>query len=44
MTSQSSEQLRVLVVDDEAPARQRIVDLLKKDALELPHLLRKHLH
>jgi len=26
-----SEQLRVLVVDDEAPARQRLVDLLKKD-------------
>ncbi|MBW8749276.1 MAG: response regulator, partial [Acidobacteria bacterium] len=32
MTSQSSERLRVLVVDDEAPARQRIVDLLRKDA------------
>jgi len=31
MTSQSSERLRVLVVDDEAPARQRIVDLLRKD-------------
>ena len=32
MTSQGSERLRVLVVDDEAPARQRIVDLLRKDA------------
>jgi two-component system LytT family response regulator len=27
----SAEQIRVLVVDDEAPARQRLVDLLKKD-------------
>jgi two-component system, LytTR family, response regulator len=26
-----SERIRVLVVDDEAPARQRLVDLLKKD-------------
>jgi two-component system LytT family response regulator len=26
------ELLRVLVVDDEAPARQRLVDLLRKDA------------
>jgi two-component system LytT family response regulator len=25
------ERLRVLVVDDEAPARQRLVDLLRKD-------------
>ena len=29
--AQSSERMRVLVVDDEAPARQRLVDLLKKD-------------
>jgi len=28
---QPPERMRVLVVDDEAPARQRIVDLLKKD-------------
>jgi len=28
---QPSERIRVLVVDDEAPARQRIIDLLKKD-------------
>jgi len=28
---QPTERLRVLVVDDEAPARQRLVDLLKKD-------------
>ena len=30
--TQPSERLRVLVVDDEAPARQRLTDLLKKDA------------
>jgi two-component system LytT family response regulator len=30
--TQPAERLRVLVVDDEAPARQRLVDLLKKDA------------
>jgi two-component system, LytTR family, response regulator len=29
--SQPRERMRVLVVDDEAPARQRLVDLLKKD-------------
>lgn len=29
--AQHAEQIRVLVVDDEAPARQRLVDLLKKD-------------
>jgi two-component system LytT family response regulator len=29
--AQPSEPIRVLVVDDEAPARQRLVDLLKKD-------------
>ena len=29
--AQPAEQIRVLVVDDEAPARQRLVDLLKKD-------------
>ena len=29
---QSAERLRVLVVDDEAPARQRLIDLLKRDA------------
>jgi len=29
--AQPAAQLRVLVVDDEAPARQRLVDLLKKD-------------
>src|SRR5215469_1835348 len=29
--AQPSERLRVLVVDDEAPARQRLIDLLKKD-------------
>ena len=29
--ARASERLRVLVVDDEAPARQRIVDLLDKD-------------
>lgn len=28
---QAAERIRVLVVDDEAPARQRLVDLLKKD-------------
>src|SRR5580700_7639165 len=28
---QPAERIRVLVVDDEAPARQRIIDLLKKD-------------
>jgi two-component system LytT family response regulator len=28
---QPSERIRVLVVDDEAPARQRLIDLLKKD-------------
>ena len=28
---QPAERLRVLVVDDEAPARQRLVDLLRKD-------------
>ena len=26
------EQIRVLVVDDERPARQRLIDLLRKDA------------
>jgi two-component system LytT family response regulator len=30
--SSSREQIRVLVVDDELPARQRLVDLLRKDA------------
>ena len=30
--SSRHERLRVLVVDDEAPARQRLVDLLRKDA------------
>jgi len=29
--SQSVERMRVLVVDDEAPARQRLIDLLRKD-------------
>jgi two-component system, LytTR family, response regulator len=29
--AQPSERIRVLVVDDEAPARQRLIDLLKKD-------------
>jgi two-component system LytT family response regulator len=29
---QPAERLRVLVVDDEAPARQRLVDLLRKDS------------
>jgi two-component system LytT family response regulator len=29
---QPTERIRVLVVDDEAPARQRLVDLLKKDS------------
>src|SRR5215469_9494613 len=29
--AQLAESIRVLVVDDEAPARQRLVDLLKKD-------------
>jgi two-component system LytT family response regulator len=29
--AQPSEQIRVLVVDDEAPARQRLIDLLRKD-------------
>jgi two-component system LytT family response regulator len=29
--SRPSERIRVLVVDDEAPARQRLIDLLKKD-------------
>src|SRR5262252_9354174 len=29
--AQLPERLRVLVVDDEAPARQRLIDLLKKD-------------
>jgi len=29
--SSPHERLRVLVVDDEAPARQRLVDLLHKD-------------
>ena len=29
--AQQAEPIRVLVVDDEAPARQRLVDLLKKD-------------
>jgi two-component system LytT family response regulator len=28
-----AERLRALVVDDEAPARQRLVDLLRKDPL-----------
>jgi two-component system LytT family response regulator len=30
--AQAAEPIRVLVVDDEAPARQRLVDLLKKDS------------
>jgi len=29
--AQPSERIRILVVDDEAPARQRLIDLLKKD-------------
>jgi two-component system LytT family response regulator len=29
--SQPAEQIRVLVVDDEAPARHRVIDLLRKD-------------
>jgi two-component system, LytTR family, response regulator len=29
--AQLTEPIRVLVVDDEAPARQRLIDLLKKD-------------
>jgi two-component system LytT family response regulator len=29
--AQPAERMRVLVVDDEAPARQRLIDLLKKD-------------
>src|SRR5580698_2156208 len=29
--AQPAEQIRVLIVDDEAPARQRLIDLLKKD-------------
>src|SRR5579864_949357 len=29
--AQPTERIRVLVVDDEAPARQRLIDLLKKD-------------
>jgi two-component system, LytTR family, response regulator len=29
--SQPAERIRVLVVDDESPARQRLIDLLKKD-------------
>ena len=29
--AQPAEQIRVLVVDDEAPARQRLIDLLRKD-------------
>src|SRR5579862_5094016 len=29
--AQPAEQIRVLVVDDEAPARQRLMDLLRKD-------------
>ncbi|MGD0735472.1 MAG: LytTR family DNA-binding domain-containing protein [Terracidiphilus sp.] len=29
--AQPAERIRVLVVDDEAPARQRLIDLLKKD-------------
>lgn len=32
MISKSPETLRVLVVDDEAPARQRLIDVLKQDA------------
>jgi two-component system LytT family response regulator len=32
MNAPGSERLRVLVVDDEPPARQRIVDLLERDA------------
>jgi len=32
MMSSSLEQIRVLVVDDERPARQRLVDLLRQDA------------
>jgi len=31
MTAAHPEGIRVLVVDDEAPARQRIIDLLEKD-------------
>ena len=30
--AQPAERMRVLVVDDEAPARQRLIDLLKKDS------------
>lgn len=30
--AQTAELIRVLVVDDEAPARQRLIDLLKKDS------------
>ena len=30
--TQPGERIRVLVVDDEAPARQRLIDLLKKDS------------
>ena len=30
--AQPTEQIRVLVVDDEAPARQRLIDLLRKDS------------
>ncbi len=32
MTAPSLERIRVLVADDEAPARQRIIDLLRRDA------------
>jgi two-component system LytT family response regulator len=32
MISKSPDALRVLVVDDEAPARQRLIDVLKQDA------------
>ncbi|GLQ49912.1 LytR/AlgR family response regulator transcription factor [Dyella flava] len=32
MLERSDERIRVLVVDDEAPARQRLIDLLREDA------------
>ena len=35
---QPAERIRVLVVDDEAPARQRLIDLLKKDP-QVGHIL-----
>src|SRR3984957_11234031 len=36
--AQPAEQIRVLVVDDEAPARQRLIDLLRKD-LQIARIL-----